>query len=51
MDFLLALPLGYLSGKSPYLSARTVWDRQCLEDSEQKDHLMSELINELGRCL
>ena len=21
-----------------------VWDRQCLEDSEQKDHLFNELI-------
>ena len=21
------------------------WDRQCLEDSEQKDHIMNELIN------
>ena len=26
------------------LPALTVWDRQCLEDSELKDHSMNELI-------
>ena len=25
-----------------------VWDRQCLDDSEQKDHLMNESVNYEG---
>ena len=29
-------------------SALTVWDRQCLEDSELKDHLMNQLMNHEG---
>ena len=27
-----------------------VWDRQCLEDSEQKDDSMNESINYTGFC-
>ena len=26
--------------------ALTVWDRQCLEESEQKDHQPNELLNQ-----
>ena len=27
-----------------------VWDRQCLEDSEQKDQLLNESVNAEGVC-
>ena len=30
--------------------ALTVWDRQCLEDYEQKDHLLSESMSDGGDC-
>ena len=30
--------------------ALTVGDTQCLEDSEQKDHLMNELFSNAGDC-
>ena len=30
--------------------ALTVWDRQCLEDSERKDHLMNESVSDEGVC-
>ena len=30
--------------------ALTVWDRQCLEDSEQKDDSINESVNHKGNC-
>ena len=28
----------------------TVWDRQCLDDFEQKDHILNESVNDDGFC-
>ena len=48
MVFIQKKTHGLLYEANPFSSlAPTVWDRQYFEDSEQKDHQLNELINEL----
>ena len=39
---------GWTFSQNVSSSALTVWDRQCLEDSERKDHSMNQLVNYEG---